>query len=567
MAEDAADNYSWDTSPDYDAEPTNYDDLYQYWQREVERRPQDYGLEGSGGGQAAKWSEYVIESPGGGKGENYGETIMQLRREGRYGRGVPFDEYNTPANLDQMSPLQRARYEALKKAKQDPITQAASREYQYTTHFPETNPLVYTRESDMPKPPGFETEGSMRVVEELQSDWGQQGRKKGVIDPEALRSTEAKRKERLQADSTSHVNQGLDLFARMTPEEQAAVAERRGYKTPEEMIAGMQETIQGGDLGQIISDAENLANDVYFVTSSVEVEDAARRLRRSAERLTGSDQPKGLPNAPFIGDAKKFSQLAMQQAIADAVRRGDQYVGVSPGYTHAPERWGTEDLSWWETPVSALPGQEKPNLRTVAAQSGSYDKTRGEGWQEKIRALRRGEDVGSYNGPHVTSLDLNDPEVANQVEEIIRRDLSYEASQYADPEAFIKARAAKVLENMRKEPEGQYSPRAHGMNEFYDKIVPGVMEKILKEAGSSGSGRGVVRWAEAPEGMPYAMVYDQTLGEWRPRELNSKSEIEQYRQLAAEQPDKYKFEPARMHVVEIDPELARAAKRGFRLPF
>jgi hypothetical protein len=572
-AQQAADSSAEDASleieseTDYDAEPSNYDDLYHYWRREVERRPQNYGLHGVGGGKEAKWGEYVIQSPGGAKGENYGETILQLQREGRYGRGVSMDTNNTPANLDQMTPFQRARYDALKKAKTDPLMQRAAQDYQYMTHFPETNPLVYTRESDMPKPPGFETEGSMRVVEELQSDWGQQGRKKGVLDPEAERGAEAKRLERARIEGGNTLRQALDLFGRLTPQMQLSAALRRGYAGTDDLRNALLRIAEGNDVGETISAADNLTRDVYYATDNTEIENAATALRRTAQSLIEEASDQRLPPAPFIGDAKKFSQLALQQAIADAVRRGDQYVGVSPGYTHAPERWGTEDLSWWETPVSALPGQEKPQLRTVASQSGAYDRTRGEGWQEKVRALRRGDDLGAYSGPRVDQLDLESPDAAAQVEEIVRDRLSYEARQYADPEAFIKARAAKILESMRKEPEGQYSPRAHGMNEFYDKIVPGVLEKILKEAGSSGSGRGVVRWAEAPEGMPYAMVYDSELDEWRPRELNSKDEIAQYRELAATQPDKYRFEPARMHVVEIDPELARAAKRGFKLPF
>ena len=101
---------------------------------------------------------------------------------------------------------------------------------------------------------------------------------------------------------------------------------------------------------------------------------------------------------------------------------------------------------------------------------------------------------------------------------------------------------------MRKEQEGQYSPRLHGMNEFYDKIVPGVLEKILKEAGSSGSGMGVMRSAEAPIGRPMAMVFDETLGEWRPRELNSQSEIEQYRGLAAAKSQQIPVPTGAMHV-------------------
>jgi hypothetical protein len=582
QARESADNLSleMEAESDYDADPSNYDDLYEYWQREVERDPGNYGLSGGGSGEAAKWSEYTIEGPGGQKGSNYGETIMALKREGRYGRGIPMDTTNTPANLEQMSPFQRARYDALKAAKTDPLSQQAAKDYRYTTHFPETNPLVYTRESDMPKPPEFDTEGSMRVVEELQSDWGQQGRKKGILDVDTERAAADKRAERVRVEGTDNINQSLALFERMSPQDQALVATRYGAPNAETVRMLATEAINSGNAAQMLTFAENFANHIYYTSSVPDIENAAIQIRRGAERLYRNDQSEKLPPAPFIGDAKKFAQLGLQQAIADAVRRGDQYVGVSPGYVHAPERWGSEDLSWWTDQQANAPDPNQmdmisgetpapvPTKRKVAAKSGDYDKTRGEKWKATVAALRRGEDLGdSYSSPTVAEIDTASPEAEAQMEDIIRQKLSYESSQYADPEAFIKARAAKVLESMRKEQEGQYSPRAHGMNEFYDKIATGALEKILKESGSTGSGKGVKRFAEAPLGTAYAMVFDQTMNEWRPRELNSASEIAQYRELAATQPNKYRFEPPRMHVVEIDPELARAAKRGFKLPF
>lgn len=592
-AADAADNYKWEIETDYDAEPTNYDELYNYWQREVERRPQDYGLGPGGGGQESKWGEYVIEGPGGTKGENYGETIMRLTREGRYGRGVPFDEYNTPAGLDQMTPFQRARYEALKKAKTDPMTQAAARNYEYRTHFPEQNPLVYTREDDWPKPPGATTEGSMRVVQELQSDWGQQGRKKGIMDPEEARAKAEKLAASLGGKVDKMRQDALEQLRAVPQRELAYLAERRGFRlnpdevnmdNPEALAAAREGKIQDllSSVNERIAGAaspeeallflEDLGNDLYYAADTREAENIGTGMRTAAQTLRreAAGESQGLPPAPFIGDAKKFSQLALQQAIADAVQRGDQYVGVSPGYVHSPERWGTEDLSWWETPVSSLPGQQAPQLRTVAAKSGSYDKTRGEEWKAKIAALRKDPAAErQYGDPETISINLEDPEALTEVERLVRSNLAYEAPQYADPEAFIRARAAKILDNMRKEAEGQYSPRAHGMAEFYDKIAPGVLEKILKEAGSTGSGKGVQRMAEAPRGYGYGVGYQRNpdTGEWQAKEIDSMRLDDDFKRKASEDPDNFRYEPPRIHFVEIDPELARAAKRGFRLPF
>lgn len=577
------DSYTWEVEQDYEADPINLEDLRTYYEGEIRRNPGDYGLEGSMGAKPANWEQYVIDSPGGQQGSNYGETIMQLGREGRYGRGIDIDTENTPANYEQMTPLQRARFDALKKAKTEAPSIKAAQDWKYTTHFKDVNPLVYTRESDWPKPPGATTEGSMRMIEELQSDWGQIGRKKGIFDPEKSAAQAAKLRETMGPKIVALRDQAVDLLNRMPEAEQGTVASRLGLGDSSQLMQHVLDVADRASRDPGINFPAfigSLGDHIYYGSNDTAIENAGRALNRAGEDLSSALEgtTKGLPPAPFIEDAKKFSQLALQQAIADAVRRGDQYVGVSPGYTHAPERWGSEDLSWW-TDEQANPVNENqtemfegaappvPTKRRVAARSAQSETTRGEKWKETVRALRRNPDEEAPYYTTVEEIDTSSPEAAAQIEQIVRDKLSYEATQYADPEQFIKDRAAKILQNMQKQTEGDYSPRSHGMNEFYDKIVPGVLEKILKEAGSTGSGTGVVRGAEAPIGRPMAMVFDSTLNEWRPRELNSESEIAQYKGLAASQPDKYQFRPAQMHYVEIDPELARAAKRGFKLPF
>lgn len=586
MANDSSENASLEieSERDYDAEPTNLESLQEYYAEQIRNNPDDYGIEGST--EKGKWGQYVIDSPDGTQGENYGETITRLVREGRFGRGVDTSTAMVPDNYEQMTPFQKARYEALRKTRNDPLTAKATKDYKYTTHFPDANPLVYTRESTWPKPPGAQTEGTMRAVEELQSDWGQQGRpeKKGIFEPDKARAEAEKSRELIVPKIAEFADRALAALAQMSPEERAGFDHRMNLgegETAEQRIAKVAESAQTGAHEQALGFFENLGDRIYYSSSNRVVEDMGTNLLDSARAFSATlgGATKGLPPAPFIGDAKKWSKLGLQQAIADAVRRGDQYVGLSPGYTHAPERWGSEDLSWWTDTQANAPDPNQmdmisgetpaqtPMTRKVASRSNQTENLRGEEWKAKVRALRRGEGGGHWNDPRVDEIDLNDPEAIKTMEEIVRQNLSYESSQYADPEKFMKDRAAKILESMRKEQEGQYSPRSHGMNQFYDQIAPSVLETILKEAGSTGSGKGVVRNAEAPIGRPMAMVFDQTLNEWRPRELNSKSEIDQYRELAATQPDKYQFRPAQMHYVEIDPELARAAKRGFKLPF
>jgi hypothetical protein len=576
-AEDAS--LEIESETDYDAEPSNLDDLVAYYQREIRRRPQDYGIDAAGGAKPAKWGEYVVGEDDvgiGGKGLNYGETVTQLAREGKYGRGVTEDLDNTP--VEGRNAVQQAQVAALRGRMEDPLNQKAQEAYKYTTHFPSRNPLVYTRESTMGVPPGASTPGDMRFIEELQSDWGQFGRKKGIYDPEEARAAQEKRLPQAKAKFGPLLTEAMTLFERLEPEQQAYVATELGHANPDVVRQRVQQALEGDDIGEMMSLAQNLPNRVYW-SATGDVENLASELLRRAENEAGrfeSGKSNKLPPAPFIDDPKQWGKLGLQQAIIDAVRRGDQYVGWTPGYVHAPQRWGSEDLAWWTdegqpTPEGQqmLPGMEPGGpspKRKVAARGGSnYDYTRGEGFKQLVAALRKGETVDQYNAPQVMEIDPNSPDAQAQMEDIVRQHLSYEAGQYADSDQFIRDRAAKILGNMRKEAEGQYSPRQHGMHEFYDKQVPAIMERILKEAGSSGSGKGVQRFAEASSGVP--MGYQLIDGEWKPIELKEKREAMGFKQKAEQYPHEFRYEPPRMHYVEIDPELARAAKRGFKLPF
>lgn len=570
-------NYSYDIDVDYDAEPANFDDLYEYYLEEVRTDPESYGIDSEGGG-SGKWHEYVIEGPEGAKGENYGETMLTLTREGNYGRGLRgIDTENTPANFDQYTPFQKARLEALRTMMNDEDISAARAPWTYTMHFPDENPLVYTRESDWPKPPGAETPGSMRMIEELQSDAAQNARKKGLFSPEEAKVARAQLEKTIGPKLDDMRTRWLESVNAVPESELVRYYTRKQGSAPDNPMQQFR-----SDLNELLGDpdksptvkmveARDMMNELYYAAETSEVEQLARNLQSEAyqlqEGLTGGERGQKVPEMPFIKDTKKATQLALQQAIADAVRRGDQYVGVSPGYVHAPERWGSEDLSWWTPEMSVLPGQEAPQVRQVAARSGSYDKLRGEGWKQTVDALRRGEDVESYSGPRVIQLDLADPQARDQLRSLVESKLGYEASQYADPEQFITDRANKIFEGMLKEAEGQYSPRTHGMTEFYDKMVPSVLAKVLKEAGSTGSGRGVQRFAEAPEGYGYGVGYRKNArGEWEAFEVDGVS-AEDVIEKARTDPENYRYEPPRMHYVEIDPELARAAKQGFRLPY
>ena len=571
--------HNWDYAVNYELPATNYDEVLARYMDRVRADPETYGLGRST--PRAKWKQYDIESPGGVSGDDYGETVLRLTREGKYGRGVTVDPNISPEEYATLSPFKKAQYDALRRTKADPMTASATRDYRFTTHFPDTNPLSFTRDATWPKPPGGATEGTTRAVIESQSDWGQTGRKysqrnregverMGFFSPEKMREKTAKALADAPQQYAEYATRTRDLIGQLGEDELKDVAKRMGHNDPEEFLARFKE-IEEAQLANPTMDfadyISQVAQNIYYTTFSPRIENAALALQSESNnyraKLSGNGSEPWVPPAPFVEDTKKWTKLNLQQAIADAVQRNDQYIAVSPGYSHAPERWGSEDFSFWTDP--AEPTKRKYAVRPNLKEEG----TRGEEWKQTVRALRRGDtsSVG-HAGLGTGEIDLNDPNALKQMIDVVARNLNYEASGYADPQQFIEDRAAKILETMRKEQEGQYSPRVHGMNDYYNNITASVLNDILKDAGSTGSGRGVIRGAEAPIGHPMAMVFDSTLNEWRPRQLNSPHEIEQYRELAQQQPDKYQFRPAEMAAyAEIDPELARAAKRGFRFPF
>jgi hypothetical protein len=560
-------------STDFDEGPENYDELYEYWAREIDADPESWGL-GRASQQKSKWEHYTLGRETGDIGQpgsDYGETVLTLGREGRQGRGT------MPAEMvdvtEDMPPLRRAQIEELRRRQADPELQRAANPYRYTTHFPSTNPLVYTRESTMPAPPGATTPGTMRMAEELQSDWGQFGRKKGIQDPEAEAAERPKRIEKAKSDLSTLTDDTLKLFEQIPSDNY----NRQLWRIYNPKGGDFTDTAHVRDvIGQLASEGKydealSVIESLNYHASNVpDVADASRTMASRTRRLQrdfGAGDSRKLPDAPFIGDAKNWGKLGLQQLIIDAVRRGDQYVGWTPGYVHGPNRWGTEDIMW---SPGATPGQRRI---AVAATSGRSDPTRGQWLPQRVKELEGGAQRGAYSGePVIADFDLDAPDAQAQMESIVRDYLGYEAQYYPDSDEFISGRAKTILDDMRANESGRRAPRSHGMEAFYggeqtSGAVGSIMQDILKGAGSTGSGRGIVTGAEAATGAPVLWERNPQTGEWRARVAQGESDARRIQQLAESDPDNYRYEPPRQHYVEIDPELARAAKRGFPLPF
>jgi hypothetical protein len=85
------------------------------------------------------------------------------------------DEYTRFGNSTQPGGTNYKEYVLSLPPKNKSQTYQSGEDFQYKTHFPEYNPVFHIRTKDRTTPDGKK----VLYVEELQSDWGQQGRKKG----------------------------------------------------------------------------------------------------------------------------------------------------------------------------------------------------------------------------------------------------------------------------------------------------------------------------------------------------------------------------------------------------
>lgn len=231
---------------------------------QAENHAMDRGLVGYSGGET-RFSEYT--EPG---GENYRETLLQ----------VP-------------------EYEGMKEG------------FTFGSHFDEPNIAVHTRTKDRKM---AKDAGDTLYVEELQSDWGQQGRKLGFGD----------------APSEKEI---FDLSRKL--EEYAALKNKRS----EEFIDYLKNHF-GEGVDYTYNDVQNLRrNDDKLETLYQNRQSAQRMYDDAYEKLDKNP----LEKAPFVGNSAKFAEVGIKRLLSKAVEEGKSYVSFSSGDVQY-DRWNEEGL-------------------------------------------------------------------------------------------------------------------------------------------------------------------------------------------------------------------------------
>jgi hypothetical protein len=242
---------------------------------------------------AAKYEKYQI--PG---GENYREMLLKLPEDFKAQDMVRMLTLEAEARRGQLQPEEKQEMLALQARRK------ASKPYNSGHWLQHPNTLAHVRMSDREGPNGEK----LLHLEELQSDWHQQGRKHGY-----QKSNEEMMIEQSRLIDEHEAKVKLES-QRLSDEYRAIKQKMRGITDPNSPESAL---LQGQEIETL----------------------------RKLTALSESEPPvlpknSGVPQAPF---KKSWHELGMKHVLHHAAKNGYQGIVMTPGYEQA-RRWGDEGL-------------------------------------------------------------------------------------------------------------------------------------------------------------------------------------------------------------------------------
>jgi len=286
---------------------------------QAENHAMDAGLVGYGGGET-RFSEHTEPS-----GTNYREILLQ----------VP-------------------EYEGMRG------------EFVQRGHFDEPNIAVHARTKDRATESGS---NDVLYVEELQSDWAQQGRDKGFATKESI-----DKKRELEAAITPLMDEQMRLSKerdKLIEDYGAKIADKQAAKSPlndegmyysrygsvyrlepDESSVLVLPRSQVEEILQLSMDQAypfrpgketdwELAAGPKYNELSSKIKDLTSQIKPIKDEL--SELPSGPQKGPLVGNTEKFAEAGIKRLLIQAANEGKKYVSFSPGDLQA-DRWNNPGL-------------------------------------------------------------------------------------------------------------------------------------------------------------------------------------------------------------------------------
>jgi hypothetical protein len=206
------------------------------------------------------------------------------------------------------------------------LTLPGERKFAAEQHWPDVdNPLAHYRTKERLGPNGER----VLHIDEIQSDWAQQGRDRGFKDPKALEKLRELQKEYSVYDQQ---------LREITPQRMARLQELEAkVRTDLGMPARNQDmTREQGALYWPARD-ELVYNDPVMMDLNERFANANLERNRRNETMLELERggANGLPTAPFVTQTKDWTDLTLKRAMIEAERGGYDAVAWTPGAEHA----------------------------------------------------------------------------------------------------------------------------------------------------------------------------------------------------------------------------------------
>jgi len=360
-----------------------------------------------------KFSQYTL--PG---GENYREVLLKLNRPqakvvelegggGRWGVQMP-DGTISSRYYDKFDAEQAVRFDAQKAG----VTFTSQ-------HWDDPDVLAHLRMADRTGPNGEK----ILHVEEIQSDWGQKGKKEGFADSKAATQwaadSEAAEKVLFEAQ-----NQHAEVVDRIRLLGEPLEPFKRGVESPRAFER---------------REAEHFNKRDALLSADPDYQASRQRLdaAKDAIRALGPRPSSGIPTAPYVTNTQAWTDLALKRALREAAEGG------------------YDKLVW-------TPGAEQAKRYSLSNQV------------DRLQYIKN--DDGTYAViPYKNERPLHQIERDNipdkELESLFGRDVAEKMRAYeGDVDGNARSLSGENLE-----------VGGSGMKGYYDKIVPNQLSKLVKK--------------------------------------------------------------------------------------
>ena len=235
-----------------------------------------------------------------------------------------------------------------------------------TDHFDEPNIAVHVRTKDRNTESGV---NDVLYVEELQSDWGQSGRRYGFDTPKDREKLAQIKKqvEPIQQKLNSTVDErdafyldfmnkiskkigGEEITKNDLDKDYARAGLAIKAKDGSELLsrAEMNSLLRGTDQVALTADGRELPIDpsnfdgVDIATKMMDFDFRVRSARDELDDTRGEFRA-DIPIAPLVGNTEKFAEAGIKRLLTQAAREGKKFVSFSQGELQA-DRWRNDGL-------------------------------------------------------------------------------------------------------------------------------------------------------------------------------------------------------------------------------